>query len=180
MQAPGESSATLPTPSPSDEDDSSANMCQPERNSSRCVGIEPALAATKSLEKCFKAVKDYVAYFAYRSSNGVCYEQPKPWSECRRIKRGPYDFYNMKAAKVTREFDGGELANCRLHRAQPRSDAGEYGPRANSSRCVGIDSRLQRQKFEKCFKAVKNAVAFTLPTDHQMAVLGEQWRMSSH
>jgi len=99
-QAPGESSATLsPTPSPSDEDDSGANMYSLERNSSRCVGIElKRLQRTKSLEKCFKAVKERGGlYFAYRSSNGVCYEQPKPWSECRRIKRGPYDLYSMKA-----------------------------------------------------------------------------------
>ena len=99
-QAPGESSATLsPTPSPSDEDDSGANMYSLERDSSRCVGIElKRLQRTKSLEKCFKAVKERGGlYFAYRSSNGVCYEQPKPWSECRRIKRGPYDLYNMKA-----------------------------------------------------------------------------------
>ena len=96
----GESSATLsPTPSPSDEDDSGANMYSLERNSSRCVGIElKRLRRTKSLEKCVKAVKERGGlYFAYRSSNGVCYEQPKPWSECRRIKRGPYDLYNMKA-----------------------------------------------------------------------------------
>ena len=99
-QAPGESSATLsPTPSPSDEDDSGANMYSLERNSSRCVGIElKRLRRTKSLEKCFKEVKERGGlYFAYRSSNGVCYEQPKPWSECRRIRRGPYDFYSMKA-----------------------------------------------------------------------------------
>ena len=119
-QAPGESSATLsPTPSPSDEDDSGANMYSLERNSSRCVGIElKRLQRTKSLEKCVKAVKERGGlYFAYRSSNGVCYEQPKPWSECRRIKRGPYDLYNMKAAKVTREFDGGRARpHCRLHR----------------------------------------------------------------
>ena len=36
-------------------------------------------------------------YFAYRSKNGVCYEQPKPWTECRRIGQGPYHLYSMKA-----------------------------------------------------------------------------------
>ena len=69
------------------------------RASSRCKGIDlKRLARTKSLDKCVKKVKERGGlYFAYRTSNGVCYEQPKPWSECRRIKRGPYDFYNMKA-----------------------------------------------------------------------------------
>ena len=82
-----------------DEDDDGANMYSLERKGSRCEGIDlKRLGRTKSLDKCVKNVKERGGlYFAYRTSNGVCYEQPKPWSECRRIKRGPYDFYNMKA-----------------------------------------------------------------------------------
>ena len=49
-------------------------------------------------------------YFAYRTSNGVCYEQPKPWSECRRIKRGPYDLYNMKAEPALGHPHGREIS----------------------------------------------------------------------
>ena len=56
------------------------------------------LRRTKSLDKCVKEVKRRGGlYFAYRSKNGVCYEQPKPWTECRRIRRGPYHLYSMKA-----------------------------------------------------------------------------------
>merc|ERR1711981_45448 len=108
-----DSSATpSPTPSPSDEDDGDANMYSLERASSRCKGIDlKRLARTKSLDKCVKKVKERGGlYFAYRTSNGVCYEQPKPWSECRRIKRGPYDLYNMKAEPALGHLRGREIS----------------------------------------------------------------------
>ena len=80
-------------------DDGGANEYTLERENSRCVGIPlKRLRRTKSLDKCVKEVKRRGGlYFAYRSKNGVCYEQPKPWTECRRIRRGPYHLYSMKA-----------------------------------------------------------------------------------
>jgi len=40
------------------------------------------------VEACAKAVKQNQGlYFAYKSN--VCFEQPEPWSECKKIKPGP-------------------------------------------------------------------------------------------
>ena len=57
------------------------------------------LRRTRSLDKCVREVQRRGGlFFAYRSKNGVCYEQPKPWSKCRRLgPRGPFDLYSMKA-----------------------------------------------------------------------------------
>ena len=94
--------ATTPTTTPTAKtptDDGGANEYTLERENSRCVGIPlKRLRRTKSLDKCVKEVtRRGGLYFAYRSKNGVCYEQPKPWTECRRIRRGPYHLYSMKA-----------------------------------------------------------------------------------
>ena len=108
---PAPAPAPAPTPSPapspgveqsdesSNEDGGDAKIYSLEHAGARCVGLPRAkrVRRTRSVEECAELVKKRGhLHFAFLR-NAVCLEQPKPWSKCRRIRKGRFDLYKIKA-----------------------------------------------------------------------------------
>ena len=65
--------------------------------STHCISSAASDVYKRQVEECAELVKKRGhLHFAFLR-NAVCLEQPKPWSKCRRIRKGRFDLYKIKA-----------------------------------------------------------------------------------